>query len=40
MIDRVFAFEQAPEAFRYHERDRPYGKVVIGLSDRSRSATV
>ena len=29
VIDRVFGFEQAPEANRYYERDSPFGKVVI-----------
>ena len=29
VIDRVFAFDEAPLAFRYYADNRPFGKVVI-----------
>jgi NADPH:quinone reductase-like Zn-dependent oxidoreductase len=29
VIDRVFAFDDVPAAFRYFEEERPFGKVVI-----------
>jgi NADPH:quinone reductase-like Zn-dependent oxidoreductase len=29
IIDRVFPFDQVVEAFRYYEKTRPFGKVVI-----------
>jgi NADPH:quinone reductase-like Zn-dependent oxidoreductase len=29
IIDRVFPFDQVVEAFRYYEKNRPFGKVVI-----------
>jgi NADPH:quinone reductase-like Zn-dependent oxidoreductase len=29
VIDRVFAFEDTPAAFRHYESARPFGKVVI-----------
>lgn len=29
VIDRVFRFEETPDAFRYYESTRPFGKVVI-----------
>ena len=31
VIDRVFAFEQSSDAYRYFEDVRPLGKVVIAL---------
>jgi NADPH:quinone reductase-like Zn-dependent oxidoreductase len=31
VIDRVFAFEEAPAAFDYLERGSHFGKVVIRL---------
>jgi NADPH:quinone reductase-like Zn-dependent oxidoreductase len=31
VVDRVFAFDEAPDAFRYYESRRPFGKVVISL---------
>jgi NADPH:quinone reductase-like Zn-dependent oxidoreductase len=30
-IDRVFAFDEAPEAFRYLEAGKHFGKVCIRL---------
>ncbi len=32
VIDRTFPFGEAPAAFRYFERERPFGKVVIAVS--------
>jgi NADPH:quinone reductase-like Zn-dependent oxidoreductase len=29
VIDRVFAFDDAVEAYRYYEHAQPLGKVVI-----------
>jgi NADPH:quinone reductase-like Zn-dependent oxidoreductase len=29
VIDRVFGFDQIPEAFRYYTATQPFGKVVI-----------
>jgi NADPH:quinone reductase-like Zn-dependent oxidoreductase len=29
VIDRVFAFAKAVEAYRYNETSKPFGKVVI-----------
>ena len=29
IIDRAFPFDQVVEAFRYYEKERPFGKVVI-----------
>jgi hypothetical protein len=29
VIDRVFDFDQAPDAYHYFEDTRPLGKVVI-----------
>ena len=29
VVDRVFPFDQAGEAFRYYEKANPFGKVVI-----------
>jgi NADPH:quinone reductase-like Zn-dependent oxidoreductase len=29
IIARVFPFDQVVEAFRYYEKNRPFGKVVI-----------
>jgi len=29
VIDRVFAFDELPAAFRYYESNQPLGKVVI-----------
>ncbi|BCJ32727.1 NADPH:quinone oxidoreductase [Actinocatenispora thailandica] len=31
VIDRVFGFDDAPEAYRYYESASPFGKVVIAL---------
>jgi len=31
VIDRVFAFDDATDAFRYYENTKPFGKVVITL---------
>jgi len=31
IVDRVFAFEDAPDAYRYYESARPFGKVVISV---------
>src|SRR6185437_13186835 len=31
IVDRVFAFEDAPDAYRYYESARPLGKVVISV---------
>jgi NADPH:quinone reductase-like Zn-dependent oxidoreductase len=31
VVDRVFAFDDAPDAYRYYESARPFGKVVISL---------
>jgi NADPH:quinone reductase-like Zn-dependent oxidoreductase len=31
VVDRVFAFEEAPDAFRYMAEGRQFGKVVIGI---------
>src|SRR5262245_47744072 len=35
VIDRVFAFDNAPDAYRYYEDARPFGKVVIAHERRS-----
>jgi NADPH:quinone reductase-like Zn-dependent oxidoreductase len=32
VIDKVFPFDQAPEAFRYLESGAHFGKVVIRVS--------
>jgi NADPH:quinone reductase-like Zn-dependent oxidoreductase len=31
IVDRVFAFEDAPDAYRYYESAQPFGKVVISV---------
>jgi NADPH:quinone reductase-like Zn-dependent oxidoreductase len=31
IVDRVFAFDDAPDAYRYYESARPFGKVVISV---------
>ncbi|MEA2632522.1 MAG: hypothetical protein QOE66_2741, partial [Chloroflexota bacterium] len=31
IVDRVFAFEQVPEAFKYLESGAHFGKVVIRI---------
>lgn len=31
VIDRVFTFEQAKDAFRYYDEGHPFGKVIIGM---------
>ena len=32
VVDRVFPFEEAPEAFRYLQSGAHFGKVVIATS--------
>jgi NADPH:quinone reductase-like Zn-dependent oxidoreductase len=32
VVDRVFPFDQAPEAFRYMESGAHFGKVVIRVA--------
>ena len=29
VIDRVFGFDEAPDAYRYYESAKPFGKIVI-----------
>jgi NADPH:quinone reductase-like Zn-dependent oxidoreductase len=36
VVDRVFPFEQAPDAFRHLASGSHFGKVVIGLGDHAR----
>jgi NADPH:quinone reductase-like Zn-dependent oxidoreductase len=31
VVDRVFAFDDAPDAYLDYESARPFGKVVISL---------
>jgi NADPH:quinone reductase-like Zn-dependent oxidoreductase len=31
VVDRVFSFDDAPDAYRYYESARPFGKVVISV---------
>jgi NADPH:quinone reductase-like Zn-dependent oxidoreductase len=31
VVDRVFAFDDAPDAYRYYESAKPFGKVVISI---------
>jgi NADPH:quinone reductase-like Zn-dependent oxidoreductase len=31
IVDRVLACEDAPDAYRYYESARPFGKVVISV---------
>jgi NADPH:quinone reductase-like Zn-dependent oxidoreductase len=31
IVARVSAFEDAPDAYRYYESARPFGKVVISV---------
>jgi len=33
VIDRVFSFDELPEAFRYFEQTQPFGKAVIRHQD-------
>jgi NADPH:quinone reductase-like Zn-dependent oxidoreductase len=33
VIDRTFAFEEAPEAFRYLEGGEHFGKIVITVGN-------
>jgi NADPH:quinone reductase-like Zn-dependent oxidoreductase len=33
LVDRVFAFDQAREAYAYLEEGRHFGKVVIDVGD-------
>jgi NADPH:quinone reductase-like Zn-dependent oxidoreductase len=35
VIDRVFPFAQAQEAYRYMESGSHFGKVVIDVTDRA-----
>jgi NADPH:quinone reductase-like Zn-dependent oxidoreductase len=32
VIDRVFTFEQAKDAFRYYDEKHPFGKVIISIN--------
>jgi NADPH:quinone reductase-like Zn-dependent oxidoreductase len=39
VIDRVFGFDEAVDAYRYYERARPLGKVVIARKEQAWHAT-
>ena len=38
VIDRVFPFEEAPDALRYVEEGHPKGKVVVTVNGSSDTA--